>query len=755
MEHNPIDESGTRPANFPLRIQGGMLEALGINMYSTIGKCLVEFVANAHDGEARNVDISIPVDEIDAARQVARAAAKREVRENDRDPFTLLLDPLPDDIAIVIEDDGHGMSPQDVERKFLPINRKRRADEAGAETRLRSENGLRRVMGRKGLGKLAGFGAATKVVVRTKRVGETFATTFTLDDADIRHAEDIGSVLIPAAYEENLPADAHGTRITLSRLKSDAVRFSTEVIGDAIREAFYGIEPEELAIRINGDLVGPERADYEFVYPTDVDPDDGLAPAELDVEGLTTLPIRFMVGFMPRGRNLPVSKRGARVYCNGRLAAGPTLFGLPTGMHNFHSQSYMQAIVKADVLDEHGIDLVNTNRTQLREDNEIVGTLIAFIEEQMRRALAAHAEWRERRADEEIAASEFASEMINLTEGLAGKARTAAQELLRTLAGQHGPDSPEFRNLAPLVVQSVNAGEVLLKLAEVGHDPQSLRQIALQLVDLADIEKSDALKIYRGRRSAIQGLLKLIQEGEGEFWRKKGIERDLHNLLKEDPWLIKPEYTRYLKSDENMTNVAAALAKHLGVEDAAGLDDPKRPDLVFVLSDSAMPHHVSIVELKSPSLPLCNTHLTQLKGYMAKVERYCQVELGRPVTVHGHLIGAMPEPDTQNEDQLLLLSEMRKAGPEAQWVVMGVRALLERAQAANAATIGALEKDVEAGLALSDGTAVPRQSVRIEAARSARRKPPPIRYPALPGLDLPTPAKPKVVGLLPDRTNRH
>src|SRR3546814_19337046 len=77
-----------------------------------------------------------------------------------------------------------------------------------------------------------------------------------------------------------------------------------------------------------------------------------------------------MVGFRAQGEHLPTARRGARIYCNSRLAAGPSLFGLPTGMHNFHSQSYMECIVRADDLDRHGIDLVNTNRTQLREDNE-------------------------------------------------------------------------------------------------------------------------------------------------------------------------------------------------------------------------------------------------------------------------------------------------------------------------------------------------------------------------------------------------
>src|SRR3546814_9774935 len=59
------------------------------------------------------------------------------------------------------------------------------------------------------------------------------------------------------------------------------------------------------------------------------------------------------------------------------------------------SSDLMECIVRADDLDRHGIDLVNTNRTQLREDNEIVRALIAFVEEAMKKALAAHAKWKE------------------------------------------------------------------------------------------------------------------------------------------------------------------------------------------------------------------------------------------------------------------------------------------------------------------------------------------------------------------------
>src|SRR3546814_15018638 len=93
------------------------------------------------------------------------------------------------------------MSSDDVEKKILPINRKRRLDANGTKSNVRSESGLRHVMGRKGLGKLAGFGAATKAVIRTKRVDAPLATNVTLDDSTIRKPEVLGAVILPDTSE--------------------------------------------------------------------------------------------------------------------------------------------------------------------------------------------------------------------------------------------------------------------------------------------------------------------------------------------------------------------------------------------------------------------------------------------------------------------------------------------------------------------------------------------------------------------------
>ena len=144
-------DGSARLEQFQFDIASGMLESLGLNMYTSIGKSLSEFVANAYDAEASNIWIEIPFQEIVTERAALRERAKQEVTDNTREKFTVLSDPLPDSVKIVITDDGHGMSPKGIQEKFLIINRNRRSSSA------KSETGLRDVMGRKGLGKTCGL----------------------------------------------------------------------------------------------------------------------------------------------------------------------------------------------------------------------------------------------------------------------------------------------------------------------------------------------------------------------------------------------------------------------------------------------------------------------------------------------------------------------------------------------------------------------------------------------------------------------
>ena len=682
-----------KPAEFGMQIQGGMLDALGINMYATLAKSMVEFVANAYDGEATFVDIQIPFDKITVARSQVRAKAKEEVAAGRLEAFTLLLLPLPDDIQIVITDDGHGMDPHDVETKFIPVNRKRRLSTTGQETNLKSESGKRKVMGRKGLGKLAGFGVAEKVTIRTKRAEDDFWTIFVLDYASLSQSSNLADIKIPASYEPGTVGEK-GTSITLAKLRCDALKRGQDDLEKTLLQNFFGIRADDFAIKINGNVLASPVVEYELEYPSER-PFDGFARETIDVPDVGKFDFDYVVKFRKSGESLRSDQRGARIYCHNRLAAGPSLFRLPSGVHNFHGQDYLECVIQADQLDELGIDLVSTDRTQLKGESELVIAFLERITDILRLSLAAH--YRHKEGVAERVLEDKAQPLLRIIDRLGKKTREPARKLLKTLGTQYGVDSKEFNELAPLVVGTMNAGEVLIRLIEIGTDPSDITQIADALRDLAEIEKSDALKIFRGRRDAIYALRQLADRGEEE-WRKQAFEKDLHLLLKKNPWLIRPEFVHHITSDEIIEKTCSVLAKQLGVDHFAE-DNPKkpelRPDLVYLMSDPAS-HEIVIVELKSASIPLEVDHLTQLEGYISDVEEWARRKYSSShhVSVQGYLIGTRLPPEKRSRDATILENKISKAGPETQWKVFDLNELIRIAEQAHAQMISSLEEEL-------------------------------------------------------------
>src|SRR5262249_6164656 len=152
----------------------------------------------------------------------------------------------------------------------------------------------------------------------------------------------------------------------------------------------------------------------------------------------------YVVKFRKPGEHLAARNRGARIYCNGRLAAGPSLLNLPSGLHSFHSSDYMECIVVADELDRHGVDLINTNRTHLKENNELVASLLQKITDLMADAVRAHGKHRDARADAEMQTHVDAAVPLKIVDQLPAKQKRLARRLLGVVAQRFSPGTDEF-----------------------------------------------------------------------------------------------------------------------------------------------------------------------------------------------------------------------------------------------------------------------------------------------------------------------
>lgn len=679
--------SGLRPDSMKMRIDIGMLDALGVGMYETIGQSLVEFVANGHDANAKRVEITMPFEIIAEERKKARDKAKATGHDLKEGVYS----PLPPTVEISVKDDGHGMSAEEIQEKFLLLSRNRRT-----ESKM-SEGGERQVMGRKGLGKLAGFGAAEQVVISSTRKGATYRTELVMDYSVIATKKQVEAVSFTPTYYDGVPADEHGTTITLRRLKCDALKRSESALQKTLRRNFAHMG-EVFSVFLNGKKVEPLNVDYEYSYPESRD-EDGLAEFRVPLEEAGDFPIRAVVRFRARGESdataerghLPAAERGARVYCKGRLAAGPTLFDLPTGMHNFHSQAYMEAIVHADILDDMSVDLISTNRRGLRSDNDVVDAFISKVTDIMKDSIYAHGRFRDNAAKIEFEKKSVDNPYLQQVMALPASTRMPARKLLETLGAREGFDSPIFQEIAPYFVGAINSSEVLVELIKSGTSPKDLKSVIGQLNELSDIERRDVLKLYRGRRSGIAALQKLEEKS---YNHGPKYESELHTLLKKNVWLIQPEFGTYLTSDDPTAHVVRKLNSLLKIDTEVEANANKRPDLVFAAIDREQPTNVTIVELKSPNVPLEMDHLSQLKGYMYEVEETLQQDYpGHQVRVRGHLIGNHAPPKTTASGPRLLRQEIERSGASENWEVITLPALLERARQAHMQVIHALEEE--------------------------------------------------------------
>ncbi len=116
---------------YKISIDKKIIAILGPHLYGDTASIVAELIANSHDADAKNCWVTI------------KTGANPEV---------------------IIEDDGHGMTPEEVNKYFLDIGYDRRTD------RPKTPDG-REVFGRKGIGKLATFSLAKNIELYSLKDG--------------------------------------------------------------------------------------------------------------------------------------------------------------------------------------------------------------------------------------------------------------------------------------------------------------------------------------------------------------------------------------------------------------------------------------------------------------------------------------------------------------------------------------------------------------------------------------------------------
>lgn len=599
------------PTELVLTFAGNIVKHLGVQMYA--GRpvpAIAELISNAWDADATDVAIQLPLDEG--------------------------WDPSNEEQCIEVSDDGNGMNWDMVRDAYLDVGRDRREVEKTDKS-----PGGRRLQGRKGVGKLAGFGIADTLEVQTvfhrpdPSVGENTLIWIRLDLSDLRKAKR-GPAPVDVVYAgpvSKAPDGARttkGTTVTLRHLHErraiNADRFHW-----SMAQRFLLIGPQ-FRVRINGEDLREEEIDLQWRWP-----DTGWNTD--DVSGCG--PVSYWVGFTNRPRKQNQGElSGLLVYTRGKVSQESTFFDISGGVTGQHGLRYMVGMVKAEWLDASadGPDHIATHRGAINWESP---------------QGAAFKEWGQKLI------KEYLSRWAKLRAGLREK---QVKELTPDLQARIERLAPSYKNVALTFVEKFKSVEMeptefadILSWFLDALENATLRSILQKLrdTDIADLEQLDdllskmevrtavtLLQIIDSNLAAIETLEKMHQEDAKE----RGV---IAKHIERNPWLIEP--TWMLNKPEG--RVATWIAKEFGLAPTGKKGDDDRADY-FCIGVGGTVH---IVEIKRGAYVASVKDIDQADKYRKYVlKRFRELTDRKAIKyshVQSHLIAAELHDDAESMKQ--------------------------------------------------------------------------------------------------------
>ncbi len=338
-------------AKLKMTFDPNTIEHLGVRMYSTLPPVLAELIANSYDADAENIKLNL--------------------KDNTADK------------EIIIEDDGVGMSFDDINDKFLRIGRNRRDDD-GDHASVKG----RKAIGKKGLGKLSFFGISHEIEIATKKDG--MLNVFIMRWEDIKGADKEYTPVIVKKDEPCGPRE-HGTIITLRRLQRDS-DFLPEDIATSLSKIF--IIDTSFKITLQHNSSAPIEVTNERKY-ADLDKEiEWDVPVDIGIESEYSRKAQVVGHLIATEKPISpkTNMRGIVLFSRNKLVNQAEYFSDSQSSHFF---SYLTGWLEVDFIDDLPEDVIETNRQSLIWDHPEMAELRAYLQSMIRWL---EKDWRDKRA---------------------------------------------------------------------------------------------------------------------------------------------------------------------------------------------------------------------------------------------------------------------------------------------------------------------------------------------------------------------
>ena len=611
------------PRIYTMPISRLTVDKLGVKLYDKASAVLAELIANAYDADARRVTIHAPVGKYLASK------VGGEVQDKG--------------FEIKIEDDGAGMTPDEMQQFYLVIGAERRRDSRRGAV---SKRFNREVMGRKGVGKLAPFGICKIMEVlsaggeRTVEQGGNagYRTSHIIlnyddivavgDEPDERYRPETGP-------KDGTLSPTPGTTITLREFNYRKVS-DIDTLERQIAQRF-GIQSADwqIALRDNAEssesrIVGAFNVEtmpntrISFGDDGEVTGPDGAALEDIQA-GLTHDEVFYAVtGWMAYSKQ-PYRDElmaGVRIYCRGKIAAQTMVFNRRAGFTGEHSiRSYLVGALQADWLDQDE-DLIQTDRRDILWSNElaaafqdwgqrVVRRIGALSRDPMRRATL-HIFLETGRVEERVQEHYPSENEADI--------RMKAMELAKMFGARFSRaevEDPEvvnyFVDFSIAFAPHVTLDDMMRMAADETETPLSVLRF-LRTARVAELASFG--RIAEDRLKVISRLERLKDQPETQ-------EGSLQSLIDEAPWLIDPEWAP-VTSNQTLHRLRKEFEEHYKEKTgkAISLTDftnpKKRPDFVLSSQDGI----AQIVEIKRPKHKLTNKEMERIVAYHDCMESF-------------------------------------------------------------------------------------------------------------------------------------
>ena len=538
--------NGAMHPTFEMTVDLNVLEHLGINLYSNVAAVLTEAVANAWDADAEYVTIRVD----------------------------------PNQAWIEIEDDGVGMSIEDLNGKYLRVGYRRR-DEGGEHGAVTAKK--RPVMGRKGLGKLSLFSIANEIEVQSARDGMDGAG-FTMRVEGIKRAVEAKKAYNP----EPLPFEAvtvtRGTRIVLRDIKRQRLTTGVDALRKRLARRFSVIgEAHGFKITIDGQAISAaDRGDlaksqFLWTFKSD-DPDLASTTHVLERESVDSRleswdPNWSVSGWLGTARfpkDLDSKEagnlNGIVVFARGRLFHENVLDRLNDG--RLYTK-YLTGQIEADFLDiDDQPDIATSDRQRVQEDDERYVALISFLREKLNYIEKRWNEWRRKHEVEK--AKEQSPALKQWLDQLAEGHRKSAETLIAKLSALPVDEDDDRRLLYRHGIYAFERMRLRGSEAEFANAVLDIEQLFRVLADRDALEASLYSDIVMSRLDAIRAFQKIVDADAKE----KVLQKYLFDHL----WLLDPAWERAAGSEVMETRL---LEEGVIVEDLTEKEKLGRVDIKY------------------------------------------------------------------------------------------------------------------------------------------------------------------------------